>query len=102
MTAAVRKMRALRTVRLDTLTGTAEEVEAQTGVDRGLGVELTELEVAGKAYCSLAFEAFPNDAAMAAAFSEAVEAFVDGLTAYDLTVTSSQSYPAFLGSILAA
>jgi hypothetical protein len=102
VTAAVRKRRALRTVRLDTLTGTAEEVDVQTGVDRGLGVELTDLEVAGKVYCSLAFEAFPNDAAMAAAFSEAVEAFVDGLTAYDLTVASSQSYPAFLGSILAA
>lgn len=102
VTAAVRKIRALRKVRLDTLTGMAEEVDAQTCIDRGLGVELTDLEVAGKAYCSLAFEAFPNDSAMAAAFTEAVEAFVDGLTACDLTVASSQSYPAFLGGIIAA
>ena len=100
-TAAVRKTRALRKVRLDTLTGTAEEVDAKTCVDRGLGCELTDLEVAGKAYCSLAFEAFPNDAAMDAAFTEAVEAFVHGLTAFDLTVAHSQSYPAFLGSIVA-
>jgi hypothetical protein len=102
VTASVRKTRALRKVRLDTLTGKAEEVEAQTFVDRGLGCELTELEVAGQAYCSLAFEAFPNDSAMDAAFTEAVEAFVDGLTACDLTVTHSQSYPAFLGRIIAA
>jgi hypothetical protein len=102
VTAAVRKTRAVRKVRLDTLTGTAEEVEAQTGVDRGLGVELTELEVAGKAYCSLAFEAFPNDSTMDTAFTEAVEAFVDGLTACDLTAASSQSYPAFLGGVIVA
>jgi hypothetical protein len=102
VTAAVRKRRALRKVRLDTLTGTAEEVDAQTVVDRGLGCELTELEVAGQAYCSLAFEAFPNDSAMAAAFTAAVEAFVAGLTAFDLTAASSQSYPAFLGGLIAA
>ena len=84
------------------MTGKAEEVDAQTFVDRGLEIELTDLEVAGKAYCSLAFEAFPNDAAMDAAFTETVEAFVDGLTAYDLTAASSQSYPAFLGGVIAA
>ena len=39
---------------------------------------------------------------MAAAFTEAVEAFVDGLTAFDPTAASSQSYPAFLEGIIAA
>jgi hypothetical protein len=102
VTATVRKMRALRKVRLDPLTGTAEEVEAQTFVDRGLGCELTELDVAGQVYCSLAFEAFPNDAAMDAAFTATVEAFVAGLSAFDLPAAASQSYPAFLGSLLAA
>jgi hypothetical protein len=63
---------------------------------------LTELEVAGTTYCSLAFEAFPNDAAMDAAFTEAVEAFVAELTAVALTAAQSQSYPAFLGRLLAA
>jgi hypothetical protein len=100
VTAAVRKTRALRKVRLDTLTGKAEEVQAQTFVDRGLGCELTELQVAGNAYCSLAFEAFPNDSAMDAAFTEAVEAFVEGLTTYDLAAAHSQSYPAFLRGII--
>jgi hypothetical protein len=102
ITASVRKTRALRKVRLDTLTGKAQEVDAKTFVDRGLGFELTDLEVAGKAYCSLAFEAFPNDSAMDAAFTEAVEAFVDGLTAFNLTTALSQSYPAFLGGVIAA
>ncbi len=99
VTASVWKTRALRKVRLDTLTGKAEEVDAKICIDRGLGFELTELEVARKAYCSLAFEAFPNDSAMDAAFNEAVEAFVDGLTAFDLTAAYSQSYPAFLDRI---
>ena len=102
ITASVRKTRALRKVRLGTLTGPTEEVDAATLVDRGLGFELTDLEVAGKAYCSLAFEAFPDDSAMDAAFTEVVEAFVDGLTSFDLTAAQSQSYPAFLGSILGA
>jgi len=88
----------LRKVRLDTLNGKAEEVDAKTFIDRGLGFELTDLEVAGKAYCSLAFEAFPNDSAMDAAFTQAVQAFLDGLK-IDLTAACSQSYPAFLGSI---
>jgi len=98
VTASVRKTRALRKVRLDTLTGKAEEVDAKTFVDRGLGFELTDLEVGGKAYCSLAFEAFPNDSAMDAAFTEAVEAFIGELKTFDLTATKSQSYPAFLSS----
>ena len=101
VTVSVRKTRALRKVRLDTLTGKAEEVDEKIFIDRGLGCELTELKVAGKAYCSLAFEAFPNDSAMDAAFTEAVEAFVDGLTAFDLTTAYSQSYPAFLNGIIA-
>jgi len=100
VTAAVRKTRALRKVRLDTLNGKAEEVDAKTFIDRGLGFELTDLEVAGKAYCSLAFEAFPNDSAMDAAFTQAVEAFLAGLEKFDLTAACSQSYPAFLGSVI--
>ena len=96
VTASVRKTRALRKVRLNTLTGKPQEVDAKSLVDRGLGFELTDLEVAGKAYCSLAFEAFPNDSAMDAAFARAVEAFLDGLTEIDLTAADSRSYPAWL------
>jgi hypothetical protein len=102
VTASVRKTRALRKVRLDTLTGKAVEVDAKTFVDRGLGFELTDLEVAGKAFCSLAFEAFPDDSGMEAAFTQAVEVFVDGLRAFDLTSAHSQSYPTFLAGVVAA
>jgi hypothetical protein len=84
------------------LTGKALEVDAESFVDRGLGFELTDLEVDGKAFCSLAFEAFPNDSGMEAAFTEAVEAFLEGLTAFDLAAAHSQSYPAFLGVIVTA
>jgi hypothetical protein len=102
VTASVQKTRALRKVRLDTLTGTAQEVDAQALVDRGLGCELTDLEVAGKAYCSLAFEAFPDDSAMDGAFMQAVESFLDGLTGVHLGAAHSWSYPAWLGSIIEA
>jgi hypothetical protein len=102
VTAAVQKTRALRKVRLDTMTGKAQEVDAETFVDRGLGCELTDLEVAGKAYCSLAFEAFPDDSAMDAAFIQAVESFLAALTALNLAAACSQSYPAWLGNIIVA
>jgi len=99
-TASVRKTRALRKVRLDTLTGRAQEVDPKRFVNRGLGFELTDLEVAGKAYCSLAFEAFPNDSAMDAAFTQAVGAFLEELTGLDLAAAHSQSFPAWLGGII--
>jgi hypothetical protein len=101
VTVSVQKTRAWRKVRLDTMTGKAQEVDAQTFVDRGLGFEFTDLEVAGKAYCSLAFEAFPDDSALDAAFTQAVESFLDGLES-DLAAAYSQSYPAWLGSIVSA
>lgn len=100
VTVSVRKTRALRKVRLDTLTGEAQEVDVKTHVDHGLGFELTDLEVAGKYYCSLAIEAFPNDSAMNAAFTRAIEAFVVELTDLDLTAAHSGSYPAWLGGII--
>ncbi len=100
VTVSVRKTRALRKMRLDTLTGKPEEVDVGTFVDRGLGFELTNLEVAGKAYCSLAFEAFPNDSAIDAAFTQAVEDLLNELTKIDFTAAHSWSYPAWLGSII--
>jgi len=100
VTAAVRKRRAVRRVWLDMRTGEAQEVDALTVVHRGLGFELIDLEPAGRAYCSLAFEACPDDSAMGAAFTEVVAAFLDGLAAFDLTAAHSQSYPAFLRGLL--
>ncbi len=102
VTASVRKNRALRKVKLDTITGKPQEVDAGALINRGLGFELTELEVAGKAYYSLAFEAFPIDSAMDVAFTQSVEFFLDGLTEINLTAADSQSYPAWLNGIIEA
>ena len=91
----VRKIRALRKLRLDWFTGTAQEVAADTPVDRGLAIELTDLECNGKAYCSLAFEAFPDDSGIHLAFTRAVGQFLDGLET-ELPLAGSLSYPAWL------
>lgn len=98
-TASVRKVRALRKVRLDPLSGKIQEVRAEAFVHRGVVVELTDLEVGGRSHCSLAFEAFPDDAATAAAFTRAVEAFLETLTEPVLSAADSRSYPAWLGGI---
>ncbi len=74
----------------------------KTVVDHGLGCELTDLEAVGKYYCSLAVEASPNDSAIDAAFTQAIEAFVVGLTDLDLTAAHLRSYPAWLGGIIPA
>jgi hypothetical protein len=98
-TIAVSKRRALRKVRLNTLTGEAEEVDAKTFIDRGFGFELTDLKVGEKAHCSVAFEAFPDDSAMDAAFTQAVEAFLADLKGVNLSATNSLSYPAWLREV---
>jgi hypothetical protein len=97
----VQKTRALRKLRLDTMTGKAEEVSPETIVDRGLGFEFTDLVVLRKKYCSIAFEAFPNDSGMDAAFFAAVSTFLSDLTTIRLSA-NSYSYPAFLNSLVTA
>ncbi len=95
-TVTVHKTRALRKIRLGTFTGAAEEVAATTLLDRGLNIEMTDLSVDGRAYCSVAFEAFPDDSAMHAAFNGAVSLFLEGLTSVTLSVQDSRSYPHWL------
>ena len=99
LTVAVQKVRAIRKVRVGTFTGQPEEVESTTRIDRGLGIELTDLQVDGNAYCSLAVEAFPDDSALGSAFNEVVEAFLSDLTEIDLNAAQSKSYPSWLDSI---
>jgi hypothetical protein len=92
-TASVYKMRALRLISLDG----AEPREVATGnvLDRGVGFEMTELELDGERYCSVAFEAFPDDVLTAAGFDELVAGFLRGLTdALDLD--ASMAYPDWL------
>lgn len=99
-TVAVRKTRTLRKIRLDTQ-GKYVEVSNKAIVDRGLGVELTDLEIRGQRYCSLGFEAFPDDTAMAGTFTEAVDAWLSSLSANGVVLAEHQSmgYPEFLNSL---
>ena len=84
LTVSVRKTRALRKLRLDTYNGSAEEVDPKAFIDRGINLELTDLEIGGKSYCTVAFEAYPDDSAMHDAFTRTVETFLDGLVGVDL------------------
>jgi hypothetical protein len=95
-TVSVRKTRALRKIRLDTYNGRALEVDPKEFIDRGVYAELTDIEVGGKPYCTLAFEAYPDDSAMHSAFTQTVETFLGGLEGVELSVENSMSYPAWL------
>ncbi len=99
-TIAVKKVRALRKIRISTITGQPEEVGSTARIDRGLGIELTDLQIEGNAYCSLAVEAFPDDSAMSGAFTEVVGAFLDDLTGIDLVAAHSKSYPSWLDTVV--
>jgi len=96
LTVSVRKTRALRKIRLDTYNGSAEEVDPKAFIDRGMNFELTDLEIGGESYCTVAFEAYPDDSAMHDAFTRTVETFLDGLEGVDLGAVNSMSYPAWL------
>ena len=100
LTIAVKKVRALRKIRVDTMTGQPEEVASATPIARGLGIELTDLQIKDHAYCSLAVEAFPDDSAMSSAFTEVIEAFLCDLTDIDLDAARSKSYPAWLDTLI--
>ncbi len=102
LTVAVHKVRAIRKIRISTITNQPEEVSPTTRIDRGLGIELTNLRVGDNAYCSLAVEAFPDDSAMGSAFTGVVERFLDLLTEIDLNAAQSKSYPAWLNSLVHA
>lgn len=74
----------------------AVEVPADAVVPRGVTVELTNLIVEGEPYCSLGFEAFPDDAGMKADFLNVADAFLGQLEGVPLKASNSFSYPAWL------
>jgi hypothetical protein len=91
--AAVHKTRALRMISLDS--GVPEEVAAGRVLHGGVGFEMTDLQRNDVRYCSIAFEAFPNDEETAAAFDVVVAGFLEELTDA-LDVDASMSYPEWL------
>jgi len=94
-TVSVYKTRALRMFRFD---GAPEPTEAPPGkiFERGMGFELTDLEVNAQPYCSVAFEAFPDDASMPAEFVSIVERLLKGLETTALNTGQTGSYPSWL------
>jgi hypothetical protein len=93
-TAAVHKTRALRMISLES--GAPEEVAPGVVLQRGIGFEMTDLERDGKRYCSIAFEAFPDDAVTAAGFDAVVAGFLEELADITLDIDASMSYPDWL------
>lgn len=99
VTVPVRKIRALRKLSADPLTGWAEEVPPDSRLARGVLCELTDVEVSGQTFCTLAFEAFPYSPRMADAFTTIVETCLESLEGQALAASHSMSYPAWLGAI---
>lgn len=96
VTISVEKTRALRKIKLNAFNGIAEEIDPKIFIDRGVNFELTDLEVGGNSYCTVAFEAYPDDSGMHGAFTRVVEVFLDGLEGFGLNVENSMSYPEWL------
>ena len=92
-TAPVYKTRALRLISLDA--AKPEEVAPGIVLERGVGFEMTDLELHGERYCSVAFEAFPDNAAAEAGFDAAVTGFL-GELAEPLGIDASMAYPDWL------
>lgn len=92
-TAAIHKTRALRMISLDA--GEPGEVMPGVVLQRGVGFEMTDLELDGKRCSSIAFEAFPDDAATAAGFDAVAAGFLDELP-LTLDAAASMSYPEWL------
>jgi hypothetical protein len=92
-TAAIHKIRALRMVDLASVS--PQEVAPGIDLDSGVGVEMTDLELDGERYCSIAFEAFPGNAAAEAGFEAAVSGFL-GELGEPLGLDASMSYPDWL------
>jgi hypothetical protein len=95
ITVYVHKTRALRMFRFD---GRNEPTEAPAGVflERGLGFEITDLRVGDEHYCSIAFEAFPDDPLMPEQFVGAVGRILESLEDTSLCIERSMSYPTWL------
>ena len=96
--ASVGKRRAMRLMRCD-MSDSPLEVPTGQWFDRGLGFEMTELELAGRNYCSIGFEAFPSDEWQRPEFVAIVERFLEGLAESVLLNARSFSYPAWLVSV---
>lgn len=96
----VHKTRALRTLLIDDAAGTIREVDESVQVTRGINAELTDVRVGDAGWCSLALEAFPDDAALREPFLRGVSQFLSSLDSMLLTSETSLSYPGWLSGLV--
>lgn len=96
-TVAVHKTRALRM--LDLAPEEPAEVGPETVLERGMAVELTRIVVGGKEYCSVGFEAFPDDGLSDRRFDAAAGRFLEHLSGVRLDAGRSLSYAAWLNRV---
>ncbi len=90
------KRRALRKIKVDGL-GVVSEISSQTGFsERGVNVELTWLKVSEAEYWSLGLEAFPDDSAISAVFTEVADKFFEQLKGIPLEMSNCDSYASWL------
>ena len=95
-TVAVHKQRLLRLVQVDDDAGLLEVAPGRF-IERGVAVELTDLDIDGAAFTTVGFEGFPDDAVVERSFAAVVEAFLADWPGDPLTLARSLSYPAWLG-----
>jgi hypothetical protein len=93
------KTRCLRKARIDPQSGQAREVNADEHIERGCALEVSDLRVGADSYCSIAFEAFPDDSAMHADFTSFVNSFLENLPDVALSESNSMGYPAWLHTL---
>jgi len=79
--------------------GQAKEVNAEEHIERGCALEVTDLRVGAASYCSVAFEAFPDDSAMHADFTSFVNSFFQHLPDVVLSESDSMGYPTWLHTV---
>jgi hypothetical protein len=85
---------------MDPQFGELEEVSPETRIDRGGALEVTQLQVKEKQYCSIAFEAYPDDSAMHRDFSKLVNLFLNALEEpAQLKCRDSMGYPEWLNTL---
>lgn len=94
------KTRCLRKLRINPFTSEQVEVEADALIERGGALEVTNLLVENQEWCSVAFEAFPNDPAMHEDFTRLVNEFVKSLHDVRLQESNSKSYPDWLQNLI--
>jgi hypothetical protein len=99
VTVPVRQSRLVRAIRLDARTNLAEEARPGTRLDRGMTVELADLDVNGIPFCSLRFKAFPGDARIPASLVREASGWLESLEHVTLSAANCWSLPEWLGVV---